>query len=126
MSGLHEAHLIPGLVQDLQSLRLKLDTSVKRSEMLTEQYMHKLEKPQQQRPKKTAEFACQTELQVNMLDTYFILNADKGSNDCLVSRRNYCITVISDVQRRRNIEVEAREPRTVTHHAIARLSIIAQ
>ena len=66
MSGLHEAHLIPGLVQDLQSLRLKLDSSVKRSEMLTEQYMNKIEKPQQ-RPKKTAEFACQTELQVNII-----------------------------------------------------------
>lgn len=69
MSGLHEAHLIPGLVQDLQSLRLKLDSSVKRSEMLTEQYMNKIEKPQQ-RPKKTAEFACQTELQGQTIASY--------------------------------------------------------
>ena len=65
MSGLNEAQLIPGLVQDLQSLRLKLDTSVKRSEMLTEQYMSKMERNnQQQRHIQTAEFACQTELQV--------------------------------------------------------------
>ena len=60
MSGLHEAQLIPGLVQDLQSLRLKLDNSVKRNEMLTEQYMGKVKKP-------TAEFACQTELSVSDL-----------------------------------------------------------
>ena len=60
MSGLHEAQLIPGLVQDLQSLRLKLDNSVKRNEMLTEQYMGKVEKK-----KTTAEFACQTELSVS-------------------------------------------------------------
>ena len=115
MSGLNEAQLIPGLVQDLQSLRLKLDTSVKRSEMLTEQYMSKMDRNnQQQRHVKTAEFACQTELQVRWgnndaqvktgLGFYlkylsavinrsymlnFILNSIfiiQGTNNCLVSR----------------------------------------
>lgn len=71
MSGLNEAQLIPGLVQDLQSLRLKLDTSVKRSEMLTEQYMSKMDRNnQQQRHVKTAEFACQTELQGQTIASY--------------------------------------------------------
>ena len=69
--GLHENQLIPGLVQDLQSLRLKLDTSVKRNEMLSEKYLEKLEVEATKGTSKgskveTREFATNTDLTVNI------------------------------------------------------------
>ena len=68
--GLHENQLIPGLVQDLQSLRLKLDTSVKRNEMLSEKYLEKLEveatKGTSKGKVETREFATNTDLTVNI------------------------------------------------------------
>ena len=70
--SLHENQLIPGLVQDLQSLRLKLDTSVKRNEMLSEKYLEKLETEATKGTSKsnikkseTREFATNTELTVS-------------------------------------------------------------
>ena len=69
--GLHENQLIPGLVQDLQSLRLKFDTSVKRNEMLSEKYLEKLEVEATKGTSKgskveTREFATNTDLTVNI------------------------------------------------------------
>ena len=69
--SLHENQLIPGLVQDLQSLRLKLDTSVKRNEMLSEKYLEKLEVEATKGTSKgskveTREFATNTDLTVSI------------------------------------------------------------
>ena len=65
--SLHENQLIPGLVQDLQSLRLKLDTSVKRNEMLSEKYLEKLEVEATKGTSKGSkvEFATNTDLTVS-------------------------------------------------------------
>ena len=74
--GLHENQLIPGLVQDLQSLRLKFDTSVKRNEMLSEKYLEKLEVEATKGTSKgskveTREFATNTDLTVNIYPNNF-------------------------------------------------------
>jgi len=73
--SLHENQLIPGLVQDLQSLRLKLDTSVKRNEMLSEKYLEKLEVEATKGTSKgskveTREFATNTDLTGKTIASY--------------------------------------------------------
>ena len=64
LNGLHEHHLIPGLVHDLQSLRVKLDTSVKKSEKLST----RLEGRIRERERSTSEISTQTDLSVRGLD----------------------------------------------------------
>ena len=64
INGIHENHLIPGLVQDLQNLRIKLDSSVKKHEKLSAQLEGKI----RSRSVSTGtEMATQTDLSVRKL-----------------------------------------------------------
>ena len=57
LNNISEQHLIPGLVQDLQNLRTKLDSSVKKSERLSSRL-------DQKRKRTTSEISTQTDLSV--------------------------------------------------------------
>ena len=68
LNGLNESNLIPGLVQDLQTLRFKLDNSVKKSEQLSSKLEGKMAR---KAPSITSEMSTQSDLSVMQKIIFF-------------------------------------------------------